>query len=339
MTKLDVFTHIFPRRYFDEMVAVCGDEQTLKRYLAIPMLVDLDERFHTMDRFGDYRQILSLASPPIEQLAGPEISPGLARLANDGMAECCANHPERFPAFVASLPMNNPEAALKELHRAIRELDARGVQMFSNVAGKPLDGPQYAPLFEAMAAYDLPIWLHPARGPGFADYASEDKSLYEIWWTFGWPYDTSVAMARLVFSGLFDRLPGIKIITHHMGAMIPYFEGRVGPGWDQLGKRTVDEDYGALLESLHKRPYDYFKMFYADTAVFGAASATRCGLDFFGPDKVLFASDSPFDPEGGTMYIRETIEIVDALDISDADRHKIYQGNAVELLKLERFFS
>ena len=175
MTKLDVFTHIFPRRYFDEMVAVCGDEQTLKRYLAIPMLVDLDERFHTMDRFGDYRQILSLASPPIEQLAGPEISPGLARLANDGMAECCANHPERFPAFVASLPMNNPEAALEELHRAIRELDARGVQMFSNVAGKPLDGPEYAPLFEAMAAYDLPIWLHPARGPGFADYASIEE--------------------------------------------------------------------------------------------------------------------------------------------------------------------
>ena len=333
--KLDVFTHIFPKRYFDAMVKVCVDEQTLKRYLAIPMLVNLDARFQAMDRFGDYRQILSLASPPIEQLAGPEIAPGLAGLANNGMAECCAKYPERFPAFVASLPMNNPEAAVDELHRAIGELDARGVQVYSNVSGKPLDGPEYGPLFEAMAAYDLPIWLHPARGPNVADYAGEDTSLYEIWWTFGWPYDTSVAMARLVFSGLFDRLPGIKIITHHMGAMIPYFEGRVGPGCDQLGKRTVDKDYGALLDSLRQRPYDYFKMFYADTALFGAAAATRCGLDFFGADKVLFASDSPFDPEGGTMYIRETIEIVDELDISDADRHKIYHGNAVELLKLE----
>ena len=142
-------------------------------------------------------------------------------------------------------------------------------------------------------------------------------------------------MARLVFSGLFDRHPDIKIITHHMGAMIPYFEGRVGPGWDQLGKRTADEDYGALLESLAKRPYDYFKMFYADTALFGAASATRCGLDFFGADKVVFASDSPFDPEGGTMYIRETIRILDELEIPEADRQKIYRDNAIALLKLD----
>ena len=335
MTRIDVFTHIFPPRYFDKMTEVCDDEQTLKRYLAIPMLVDLEERFRAMDQFGDYRQILSLASPPIETLAGPEVTPELARYANDGMAECCESYPDRFPGFVASLPMNNAEASIEELHRAIGELGARGVQVYSNANGRPLDGAEYAPLFDAMAEYDLPIWLHPTRGPNFADYLSEEKSLYEIWWTFGWPYDTSVAMARLVFSGLFDRLPDIKIITHHMGAMIPYFEGRVGPGWDQLGKRTADEDYGALLESLEKRPHDYFKMFYADTALFGAAAATRCGLDFFGVDKVVFASDSPFDPEGGTMYIRETIQIVDELDITTDQRQKIYKDNAAELLKLE----
>ena len=332
--KIDAFTHIFPEQYFEKMTDVCDDQQTLKRYLAIPMLVDLDVRFRVMDEFGDYCQILSLASPPIEALAGAEGTPELARCANDGMAECCRAYTDRFPGFVASLPMNNPDAAVAELHRAIGDLGARGVQIYSNAAGKPLDGPEYAALFDAMAEYDLPIWLHPARGQNFPDYLSEDRSLYEIWWTFGWPYDTSVAMARLVFSGLFDRLPGIKIITHHMGAMIPYFEGRVGPGWDQLGRRTADEDYGALLSSLKKRPYDYFKMFYADTALFGATAATKCGLDFFGVDRVLFASDSPFDPEGGSMYIRETIRIVDGLDISAADRKKIYRDNAVALLKL-----
>ena len=141
-------------------------------------------------------------------------------------------------------------------------------------------------------------------------------------------------MARLVFAGLFDRHPGMKIITHHMGAMAPYFAGRIGPGWDQLGARTSDENYGALLQRLEKRPIDYFRMFYGDTALFGAYDATVCGLQFFGPDHVVFASDAPFDPEGGPMYIRETIAIVDRLPISDEDRQRIYWRNAVDLLKL-----
>ena len=116
--------------------------------------------------------------------------------------------------------------------------------------------------------------------------------------------------------------------------MIPFFEGRVGPGWDQLGKRTSSVDYSILLDELEKRPLDYFRMFYADTAVFGSRSATVCGLDFFGADNVVFASDAPFDPEKGPMYIRETIKILDELDISEVDRRKIYRGNAEQLLKL-----
>ncbi len=332
--KIDIFNHIFPQRYFDRLMEVAGNYKDMgKRVRDIPILTDLDIRFKVMDSFGEYQQILSLASPPIEVIA-PDHSVELARIANDGMAEIVQKHPDRFPGFVASLPLNDPEAALAETHRAMKELGASGIQVFSNAAGRPLDEDDFTPIWDAMADYDLPIWLHPARGAGFSDYATEDKSKYEIWWTFGWPYETSVAMARLVFSGLFDKHPNIKIITHHMGAMAPYFEGRVGPGWDQLGSRTSDEDYGALLESLDKRPIDYFKMFYADTAVFGSDSATRCGLDFFGADKVVFASDSPFDPEKGPMYIRETIRVIDALDISAAERDKIYRGNAVDLLKL-----
>jgi aminocarboxymuconate-semialdehyde decarboxylase len=163
---------------------------------------------------------------------------------------------------------------------------------------------------------------------------SEDVSQYEIWWAFGWPYETSAFMARLVFSKLFDRLPDLKIITHHGGAMIPFFEGRIGPGWDQLGKRTSSIDYTVLLKELKKRPLDYFKLFFADTAVFGSESATSCCLDFFGVDHVLFASDAPFDPEGGPMYIRETISIIDNLNISEADRRRIYRDNAVEMMGL-----
>jgi aminocarboxymuconate-semialdehyde decarboxylase len=140
-------------------------------------------------------------------------------------------------------------------------------------------------------------------------------------------------MQRLVFSGLFDRLPGITIVTHHLGAMIPYFEGRIGYGLDQFGTRTADEDYDALRRSMRKRPYDYFKMFWADTAVFGSRAATECGLSFFGADQVMFASDAPFDPEGGSLYIRETIKVLDGLDIPAADRDKIYCGNAERLFR------
>jgi predicted TIM-barrel fold metal-dependent hydrolase len=333
--KLDVYNHIYPKAYFDLMMAVAPTFKDIgKRMRNIPMLIDLDERFRVMDRFEDYQQVLSIATPPIEVFSSGQDSVDLARAANDGMAALVAKHPDRFPAFVASLPLGDPDAAMRETERAVGELGARGIQLFSNINGKPLDRPEYLVLFDRMAAFGLPVWLHPFRGADVTDYASESKSLFEIWWTFGWPYETSVAMARLVFSGIFDRHPELKIITHHLGAMAPYFEGRVGPGWDQLGSRTSDEDYGAVLKRLKKRPIDYFRMFYADTAVFGAYDATVCGLNFFGPDHVLFASDAPFDPERGPMYIRETIAIVDRLPMPEADRQKIYWRNAVDLLKL-----
>ena len=336
MQKIDIFNHIFPKSFHKLMMKVAGDHKDIgKRVRGVPMLADLDERFRVMDQFGeDYRQVLSLASPALEVLGGPNVAIELAEAANDGMAELVQKHPDRFPSFVASLPMNAPEAALDETQRAITKLGACGIQMFTNVLGKPLSSQEFRPLFGAMAEYDLPIWVHPARGAQFPDYLSETKSEYEIWWTFGWPYETSAMMARLVFTGLFDEYPALKIVTHHMGGMVPYFEGRVGPGWDQLGSRTSDEDLGKVLQRLKKRPIDYFHMFNADTAVFGSRAATICGLDFFGVDKVLFASDAPFDPEKGPMYIRETIKIIDELDISEVDRDKIYRANAVELLKL-----
>jgi predicted TIM-barrel fold metal-dependent hydrolase len=288
-----------------------------------------------MDLFDGYVQIICLGAPPIEVFGPPPVSTDMAKLANDGMAELVQKYPDRFPGFIASLPMNDPDGLLKEANRAIKDLKAVGVQIFTNVLGRALTRPETMPLFDLMAKLDLPIWMHPARGADFPDYKGEPKSHYEIWWTFGWPYETSVAMAHLVFSGLFDRHPDIKIITHHMGGMIPYFEGRVGPGWDQLGTRTSDEDYSLLLKKLKKRPLDYFRLFYADTALMGAKDATLLGLKFFGPERALFGSDMPFDPEKGSAYIRWTIEVIDSLDIKPADRKKIYEGNAKRLLKLK----
>jgi len=336
MRKIDVFTHIYPRAFYDRLMRVAGDFKDVgKRSRGVPMLHDLDERFRVMDRFADYQQILSLPTPPLEAMGNPAEATELARLANDGMAELVAQYPDRFAGFVASLPYNDPDAAVREARRAVDDLGARGIQIFSNIQGKPLSAPEFLPIFETMAAYDLPIWLHPYRGAASSDYpTTEETSQFEVWWTFGWPYETSVAMARIVFAGLFDRFPALKVISHHMGAMAPYFEGRVGHGWDQLGVRTSDQDLSLVLKGLKKRPIDYFRMFYADTALMGAYDGTVCGLGFFGVDHVLFASDAPFDPEKGPMYIRETIAIIDRLPISTEERERIYWRNTAALLKL-----
>jgi predicted TIM-barrel fold metal-dependent hydrolase len=334
--KIDIFCHILPQNFFDRMLKLSESGTTIKkRSIEIPSMVNLDVRFRMMDRFGDYAQVVSLAAPPIEALGAAGQSPELAQLANDGMAELVRKYPDRFPGFVAGLPMNNVDAAVEEIDRAYLKLGACGVQLYSNVNGRPLDEPEFLPIFAKLAERNLPIWLHPTRSAAFADYKTEQKSKFEIWWTFGWPYETSVAMARIVFAGYFDKFPNLKIISHHLGAMIPYFSGRTGPGWDQLGARTEDEDLAAQGRLLKKRPQDYFKMFYADTATFGSRPAMQCGLEFFGVDQVLFASDSPFDPEKGPGYIRETIRCIEELPLSAGDRLKIYEGNARKLLRLK----
>ena len=331
--KIDIFNHFFPRSFFEKYIRVGERGRDMgKRVQHIPTIADLDARLRALDEFGDYVQVLSMPMPPLEVLGGPDRTPALAAEANDGLAELVETQ-DRFIAFAAALPMNNPDAAVRELVRALDELGAKGVQLHSNAAGRPLDAPEFQPIFDEIAKRDAVIWLHPSRDATFADYQTEERSLYEIWWTFGWPYETSVAMARLVFSGLFDRLPGIQIVTHHMGAMIPYFTGRVGHGWDQLGTRTSDEDYFALLESMPRRPIDYFHNFYADTALFGARAGMKCGLEFFGVDNVVFASDMPFEPSPG-LYARETIQGLESMDLSPDEKDRVYRRNAERLLKL-----
>jgi uncharacterized protein len=129
-----------------------------------------------------------------------------------------------------------------------------------------------------------------------------------------------------VFSGLFDRHPGIKIVTHHCGGMIPYFDGRVDAGLAVLGSRTSDEDYSNVLPPLKRPHIEYFREFYADTAMFGGKHGVPCGLEFFGVDRIVFATDTPLGP------IRPTLDVIEALDLDAASRRKIYSGNAERLL-------
>jgi len=278
--------------------------------------------------------VLSLANPPLELVAGPDVTPELARLANDALAEICVRHADYFPAFVAALPMNNIDAAIAEADRAVASLGARGVQIFTHVAGQPLSRAEFRPLFRRMVEHDLPIWVHPMRGPDFADYKSEQQSQDEVWFAFGWPYETTACMTRLIYSGLFDELPDLKIITHHYGGMIPFFSGKINLGFRQIFFGTPERNPLAEERRLKRRPIEYFKMLYADTAVNGECAATRCGHAFFGTGHSLFATDAPFDAEQGQGLIRDTIATVEALEISPQERERIFAGNARELLRL-----
>jgi predicted TIM-barrel fold metal-dependent hydrolase len=336
--KIDIYNHVMPRAVADRMRELSPAKGGIvKRVTSIPMLYDIEARIRMIDQWPGYQQVLTIANPPLEAMAGPGDSPELARVANDELKKICDRRPDKFPAWVASLPLNNVEASLAEMDRAVTR-GARGIQIFTNVNGMPLDDPSLLPIFErATNHHRVAIWMHPARDARTADYPGEATSKYEIWQVLGWPYETSVAMARLVFSGLFDKLPAVRIVTHHLGAMIPYFEGRVGPLWDQLGTRTSDEDYSGIVAAMQakgRRPIDYFRLFYNDTAVGGSCSAIRCGLDFFGAERVLFATDCPFDPEGGPMFIRDTIAALDRLELPDRERDLVYFRNALALVGL-----
>jgi uncharacterized protein len=332
MARIDIFNHVMPMAYL-EALKEHGDPGMVKRMTTLRMLWDIEARVKMLDQWPDVQQVLTLAVPSPEMLGGPERSPELARLANDGMAAMCRKWPGKFPTFAASLPMNNVDAALAEMDRAIGALGARGIQILTSVNGRALDEPEFWPVFErATSKHGVATWMHPFRGAGRADYANEKASKYEIWQVLGWPFESSIAMARMVFAGFFERLPDLRIITHHCGGMIPYFAGRAETLWAQLGSRSADASDADVLKRLKQPPIAYFKMFYGDTVLGGSAPALRCGLDFFGPDHIVFASDCPFDPEGGPMFIREGIRSIEELGLSDAEKRKIYEANAERLL-------
>ncbi|MDR7415963.1 MAG: amidohydrolase family protein [Armatimonadota bacterium] len=335
--KVDIFSHIYPEAFYRRVARILGEGggsgafQPPVRHVA--PLVDLDTRFRLMDRVHPYVQVLCLASPPIEVLARGVQAAELARLANDEMARLVDRYPDRFAGFVASLPLDDVEAAVREAERAVEELGATGIQIFTNVLGKPLDRPEFLPLFERMAAYDLPIWVHPTRGPAAADYPTEGRSRVGIWWALGWPYETAAFMVRLAFSGIFDRFPSLKIITHHAGGVLPYVAGRLGPR-SGLERAVLHSGDLAAWEGLRRPVWGDLRMFYADTALFGNAPALACALSFFGEDRLLFGSDMPFGPEEGWAYLEEAIRAVDALPIPPEKKRQIFSGNAFRILRL-----
>lgn len=326
---IDAYSHIAPKKYMDALDKHAPNESS-RKISPNPALYDMDVRFRILDHYEGILQTLTLSWPPVEEVADPAKAADFSKLANDELAELLLKYPHRFVAGIASLPMNNVDESLKEIDRTITELNFRGVLIHTPVNDKPLDAPEFLPIYEKMAQYKLPIYLHPMRSPDYPDYRTENESKYMIHSTFGWPYETTVAMTRLVFSGILERYPGLNFVTHHCGAMVPYFEQRIIEFHDIFERQGRKYKVG-----LTKAPIDYYKMFYNDTAIYGNMPALMCAYAFCGADHLLFAADMPLgDSQLGYRNYRQTINAIEQMKISDEEKKLIYEDNARKLLRL-----
>ena len=324
--KIDIYTHIVPPKYKEALSKVGGEMSMVEN---VPGLHKLDIRFRVLDKYPDLRQVL-VPSWGLGRTCSPTKEIELVKIANDEVAELVGKYPDRFVAGVALLPLSITDAALLETERAIEDLKFKGVLLRTPADGKPLDSPEFTPLYQKMTEHDLPIWIHPTRAPTVADYPGEESSKYFIWITWGWPYDTTVAMTRLVYSGILEKYSKLKFITHHCGAMVPYFAERI-TGMADYAEKCHNMKF---KQGLTKPPIEYFRMFYNDTAIYGNPAALECAYHFFGAEHILFGSDTPYDDENGERYIRQTISAIEAMDIPKSDKKKIFEDNAKKLLHL-----
>jgi predicted TIM-barrel fold metal-dependent hydrolase len=332
LTVVDAFTHVLPAEYVQEVRAALGADPFGAIIAALPPIYDVEARLRTMDEAGVSRQVLTLSYPPIEELfPDPALAARLARVANDGIAELAARHPDRFLP-VGTAVLSDVEAALKESERCLGELGMKGMLIYTSVLGQPLDDPRFLPFFELMAQRGRPIWLHPTRPRSRPDYSGEEESRYWVWQVFGWPYETAAAMTRLIFSGILDRFPGLTFITHHAGALVPFFERRIESCMSMFDRYL---DGSRLLDRLPRPLMDYYRSFYVDTAVQASPGALLAAYAFYGPERILFGTDAPYpDAPRGTGLAAEGIEAVRSLPIPEAHKGQILWGNAQRLLDM-----
>ena len=336
---IDAFCHIMPAKYteaFAKRSKVRPDVMYTGRFgmASMSTMADVDARLRMMDKYPGYVQILNITGSNPEDLLSPKDAAEVCKIANDSMAELVYKYPDRFVAATAVLPLNDMDEAMKELDRAIKDLRLKGVQVSSTIMDKPLDSPEFRPLFEKMNAYNLPIQIHPktpSKGPRALNMAGNDQVGMWAEFAYQWPYETTIAMGRLVFSGMMEKYPNLKILTHHLGGVVPYHAERVSHFFATSSTRYAG---GAANPSFPKPVLDYYKMIYGDTACYGRVATLMDGFDFFGADHVLFATDYPYDAASGDIFIRETINSVEEMDIPDETRKKIFEENARRLFRL-----
>jgi len=323
--KFDLHTHFYTEEFFKTIrdlpsefsFGTSSSGQTIITYRGArffgvtPAMTDVAKRIEDMDRVGIDVEVVSLSTPNVF-FTDAEHQPAVARMMNDSYAELITRHPNRFKGF-ASIPMDVPDAALDELHRAIDTLKLNGVVLLSNIGGEPLTSPEYRPFFEEANRMKLCIFLHPMI-PANSDAFRE----YVLGPIIGFPFDTSLAVARMCYDGMFEELPDIRWIIGHLGGAIPYLMERMDNGF---------RDFADCRVKIDKLPSVYLKRLYYDTVSFSPYTL-KMVRDMVGAEHMVMGSDYPHL----LGSIDRAVTSIEALEIDDREKKQIFSGTALSIL-------
>ncbi|HEY3305935.1 MAG TPA: amidohydrolase family protein [Candidatus Binatia bacterium] len=335
---IDFQAHVFPESYIAEMDRLNGevvleppDPHSGMRYFYDRKLGcrintatfqgrDVERRIEHMDRLGIDVQVLSIPAPGADRFEG-EGAVSLARAANDALSALCRKYPRRF-AGLFTLPTSSIRASLDEMDRAVNGLGLRGFGCFTNLNGRALDSEELFPLYERLAKLRLPVYLHPTAPLATAAVGLDIMPTL----IFGWAFDSTVAMTRLVYGRVLERFPEINFVVADVGGVLAFFAQRA----INIYKGRTEEirqRYG-----LTENPLDSFKRFYVDTADH-PSSTLRCVLDFFGPDRMVLGTNYPYGPEDGCVLVKNSLKALSELELKKEDKEKILGFNAARVLR------
>ncbi len=317
---IDTHAHLYPEAFLD-LIEAQGDKYPVRIgrnaeglrillfdnrefFTFFPGFYDVDIRLAEMDAAGVDFQVLSIA-PPMVFWADPDLGRALCQVFNDTLAAVVRAHPDRFVAL-AALPLQDPPSAIRELERAVKDLDMRGCLLGSNIRDRDLDEEPFEDFFAALSEADVPAYVHPILPAG-----RERMRDYRLDILLGFPVDTTLAAARLVFSGVLERHSNLRLILSHLGGALPFLAGRLASGSDS---------FEGIEKKISGDARDYFRMFYLDTIAY-EPEVLAFGVGFAGVEKIVFGTDSPFF---GEQNLRECLAAVnDCERLSDADRRAI----------------
>jgi len=329
---VDVHNHLFPKEWIEYFEQGIG-RITLKRTSSTSMIFyvdnmlitritraghyDPDARLEEMDKYAIDTQILSMTTPSVEMLPAKE-GVTWANKINDYFAYLCQKFQNRFYAY-ATLPYQDIDEATKELYRAYHDLGAKGLIMFSNINNQPLSSPDFYPVYEMAEAYELPIFIHP--GPPLTTKIMKELRLPVP--LFGFVLDTTMAIIDLIFRGVLERYPNLKLIHAHLGGVVPYMVGRIEDCFNHYM-----QEYG--FESSKGWAEYYKRQVYVDSISYHQP-AMKCCLDWMSVDHILLGTDYPHEAVG---HIEKAIPSVREMGLPDKETSKILGGNAAKLFKL-----
>jgi aminocarboxymuconate-semialdehyde decarboxylase len=313
---IDIHGHLYPRPFLD-FLDRHGIDFGLPGlpFLVFPKLWDVDEHLRDMDAARIDVMVLSLGCPGVDAADGAR-SVELARVYNDAVAEVVREHPDRFLAL-AAVPLQEPQAAARELERAVRELGLSGGHVFTNVRGRFLDEPDFAPVYEAAEGLGVPLLVHPTT-PVCRTGTEEFGLMISV----GFLVETTMTASRLVLAGVLDRFPRLEVALSHLGAVLPYILPRLDIETETQGQHV--EGFHVAIDRL---PSEYFTRFWMDS-VSHHGPAYRCALDTWGPERILLGSDYPYS------RWERAVDAIEELELGDDATERILRGNAERLLGL-----